>query len=213
VIVTSFVTPSSYRTGGQPIYFVVLSFIVCDFSPILLPRLHCCNDYATALSSTPKYQVPSFDHWKSKCWQDLDLTKSLRDYAKPNYPQAIRPQGGAGMWPKPFVTRPDWSYRPTRFNSNHPWRLVISRHPSVTADPSHSVASTVLMTSLFSLVMMATFSMILVDLSQEATRNWGPCRTSFDKSPERSDWQIDYTQSGLDNRVFAIVTTDAHISF
>ena len=115
------------------------------------------------------------------------------------------------MWPKPFVTRPVWPYRPTRFNSNHPWRLGISHHPSVTADSSYSVASTRLMTSMSSLNIMVIFSMIPVDLSQEATWNWGPCRTLFDKSLERSDWQIDYMQYGLDTRAFTIAITDAHI--
>jgi hypothetical protein len=67
------------------------------------------------------------------------------------------------------------------------------------------------MTNSFSLITVDIFSTIPVDLSQEATWNWGPCRTLFDRSPERGDWQIDYTQYGLDTRVFTIAVTDAHI--
>jgi hypothetical protein len=69
------------------------------------------------------------------------------------------------------VTRPVWSYRATRLNSNHPWRLVISHHLSVTTDPSHSVASTGSMTSSFSPIMTVIFFMIPADLSRETTRN------------------------------------------
>ena len=85
--------------------------------------------------------------------------------------------------------------------------------PSVSyyTDSSHSVASTGLVTSLFSPIMMVIFFMIPADLRRETTRNWGSCRTLFDKSPERSDWQRDYMQYGLDTRVFTIATTDAHI--
>jgi hypothetical protein len=88
---------------------------------------------------------------------------------------------------------------------------VISHHLSVTTDPSHSVASTKLMTSSFSPIMTVIFFMIPADLSRETTRNWRLCRTLFDKSPERSDWQIDYMRYGLDTRVFTIATTDTHI--
>ena len=66
--------------------------------------------------------------------------------------------------------------------------------------------------SSFSPIMMVTFFTIPVDLSQETPRNWKLCRNLFDKSLERSDWHIDYTQYGLYSRtVFTIAITDGCI--
>ena len=83
-----------------------------------------CDGYA-APSSTPKNQVPSPDYWKGKCWEDIDLTESLRHHGKSSCLQEKGRQPRAGTLSKLLLTLRLWSHHLTRFNSTHPWRLVI----------------------------------------------------------------------------------------
>ena len=79
---------------------VILRLLLAWLTLIFLPKPRCYNEYATAPSSTTKNQVPSPDYWKGKCWQDIYLAESLRDYGKSGYLQANGLERSAGTLSK-----------------------------------------------------------------------------------------------------------------
>ena len=74
-----------------------------------------------------------------------------------------------------------------------------------------SEASTQSTTNLSSPITGVTCFTILVESSRVAQKNSESCRNLFDASVERSDWETDYMQYGLDFPVFTITTADDNI--